>query len=64
MIKIQLPGYKAIPRVQIVNNKKHGWKKKDWHQAQDYLEEQTQIADDGHGMFELIESDNIEKARV
>ena len=28
MIKIQLPGYSEIPRVQIVNNKKHGYKKK------------------------------------
>ena len=47
MIKIQLPGYSAIPRVQIVNNTK-----KDYHWLQDYLEKQIQIADDGHRMFE------------
>ena len=52
MIKIQLPGYSAISRVQIVNNKKHGCKKKDWHQAQDFFEKQIQVADDGHRMFE------------
>ena len=52
MIKIQLPGYSAIPRVQIVNNKKHRCKKKDQHFAQDYLEKQTQRTDDGHHMFE------------
>ena len=51
MIKIQSPGYSAIFRVQIVNNKKHGCKK-DKHQAQDFFEKQIQVADDGHRMFE------------
>ena len=33
-----------------------GARKKDQHYVQVYLEKQTQLADDGHGMFEWIKS--------